>query len=269
MTNLVRNQDYIVRVAGATMRSMAGYGRYCPVSLATEVLADRWTPLILRELMNGGTRFNSIAHGLPGISRSLLSKRLRHLERHGVVELRQSPSGRGNEYHLTAAGKDLEGVVTALGRWAIEWLFDELRPDELDAPMLMWWMHRRVHEERLPRGRVVVEFCHTAPKRQSIWLVFDRGETSMCIHHPGFEPDVIITATTLALARVFYGLDTWNAAVASDAIKVDGAPRLVRALPGWFSWSPFAGETRRRAQRAASDPIGRTSRDRRHRSPTP
>src|SRR5690606_36638884 len=106
----------------------------------------------------GTTRFNDIARGLPGISRSLLVQRLRHLERKGVLELWPSPTGKGNEYRLTAAGKDLEPVVEALGRWAVEWLFDALQPHEIDPVTLTWWMHRRIAPEHLPPGRVIVQF---------------------------------------------------------------------------------------------------------------
>src|SRR5690606_3089197 len=122
--------------------AMADYGRYCPISLGSEVVADRWTPLILRELFLGNTRFNDIARGLPGISRSLLVQRLRHLERMGVVELWPSRAGRGNEYHLTPAGQGLEPVIDALGHWAVEWMFEELDPTDVDAVNLLWWMHR-------------------------------------------------------------------------------------------------------------------------------
>jgi len=230
------------------------YGRFCPVSLASDVLADRWTPLIIRELILGNTRFNDIARGLPGISRSLLVQRLRHLERKGVVELWPSPTGRGNEYHLTSAGKDLEAVVDALGRWAVEWLFDDLRPHEVDPVTLTWWMHRRIDVERLPPGRVVIEIDYTAPERQLIWMVLDRGEASVCIQHPGFDPDVVVTATTAALAEVFQGYDTWGNAVSTGAIRVDGPPGLVRSFPRWFLWSPFADITRRRAKRTAPAP---------------
>src|SRR3954451_1901890 len=160
---------------------MPEYGNYCPVAIATDVIADRWTPLIMRELMLGNTRFNDIARGLPGISRSLLVQRLRHLERKGVVELWPSPTGRGNEYRLTPPGRDLEEVVMALGRWAVEWLFDDLHPHEVDPVTLTWWMHRRIDETGLPPGRVVVEFNHTAPEHQVIWVVLDRGEASVCI----------------------------------------------------------------------------------------
>jgi DNA-binding HxlR family transcriptional regulator len=229
---------------------MPDYGRFCPVSLGSEVLADRWTPLIMRELILGNTRFNDIARGLPGISRSLLVQRLRHLERKGVVELWPSPTGRGNEYHLTPAGKDLEPVVIALGRWAVEWLFDDLRPHEVEAVNLMWWMHRRIDEAQLPPGRVVIQFDHTEPERQVLWMVLDRGEASVCLQHPGFEPDLVVTMTTPALAEVFQGYDTWSNAVAKGAISIAGPPALVRAFPRWFLWSPFSDVTRVRAKAA-------------------
>ena len=231
---------------------MPDYGRYCPVALGSEVLADRWTPLIVRELVLGNTRFNDIARGMPGISRSLLTQRLRHLERHGVIELWPSPTGKGNEYHLTPAGKDLEGVLEVLGKWSVEWLFDELHPEEIDVVTLTWWMHRRVDPERVPPGRVVVEFEHTAPERHHIWMVFDRGDASVCTQHPGFDTDVKVTTTTPALANVFQGYESWSHAVARDAIRIDGRTALTKAFPRWFLWSPFADATRDRAKRAAS-----------------
>lgn len=229
---------------------MPDYGTFCPIALGTDVLADRWTPLIVRELILGNTRFNDIARGLPGISRSLLVQRLRHLERKGVVQLWPSPTGKGSEYHLTPAGKDLEPVVMALGRWAIEWLFQDLRAEDVEPATLMWWMHRRIDAERLPPGRVVIEFQHTAPTKQIIWMVLDRGEASVCLQHPGFDTDVWVTAPTSALAEVFSGSDSWARSVSSERIRVEGLPRLVNALPKWFLWSPFADETRERALRA-------------------
>lgn len=235
---------------------MPDYGRFCPVALASEVLADRWTPLIVRELVLGNTRFNDIARGLPGISRSLLSQRLRHLERKGVVTLWPSPTGKGNEYRLTPAGRDLERVVEALGLWAVEWLFHELEPHDVDPVTLTWWMHRRINSEALPPGRVVIEFEHTAPARQVLWMVLERGEASVCVQHPGFDTDLLVTTTTPALAEVFQGYDTWAHAVAEDAIRVEGQPRLVKAMPKWFAWSPFAAATGERAQREAAAAAG-------------
>ncbi len=230
---------------------MPDYGRFCPVSMAAEVVADRWTPLIIRELVLGNTRFNDIARALPGISRSLLVQRLRHLERRGALDAWPAASGRGHEYRLTPAGRDLERVIDSLGRWAIEWLFEELRPHEVSATTLMWWMHRRVDRDRLPPDRTVLEFHHTAPEPVTIWLVMDRGEVSVCLQHPGFDVDVAVSGTTPALADVFQGYRTWGEAVDDGALDVTGPPRLVRAVPQWFLWSPWAEVTRERVRRAS------------------
>jgi DNA-binding HxlR family transcriptional regulator len=231
---------------------MTEYGRFCPVSIATEILGDRWTPLIVRELVLGNFRFNDIARGLPGISRSLLVSRLRHLERHGVIELWPSPAGRGNEYHLTPAGRDLERVIEVLGTWAVEWYFDDIRPDDVDPVTLTWWMHRRVDVARLPPHRVVIRFQYTAPDPRAIWMLMDRGEPSVCLTPPGFDDDVVVVTTTPALAAVFHGRRSWSGAVAAADIEVQGQPRLTAAMPRWFTWSPFAGATEDRMGRMAS-----------------
>ena len=216
---------------------------------ASGVIADRWTPLVLRELFFGNTRFNDIARGLPGISRSLLVQRLKHLERKGVIDRWPLPSGRGYEYRLTLAGADLEPILEAMGKWAIHWLYDELGPHEVDAVTLMWWMHRRVDRDRLPPGRVVVQFDHTEPDRVTLWLVFDRGDASVCVQHPGFDTDVLVTTTTPALAEVFQGYETWERAVSTGRVGVEGPPRLVKALPKWFLWSSLADDTRQQRAR--------------------
>ena len=235
---------------------MTEYDRYCPISMGSEVIADRWTPLIVRELILGSTRFNDIARGLPGISRSLLVQRLGHLERKGVLEKWPSPGGRGHEYHLTPAGKDLEGVVMALGRWSIEWLFHELHPHDIDARTLTWWLHHRVNDAQLPPGRTVIQIDHTSPQRLSVWIVLERGAASVCMQHPGFDSDLIVTCTTAALADVFSGRDTWRRAVDSGAICVDGPPRLARALPRWFVWSPFAPDVNARVRSNRRGAVG-------------
>ena len=226
---------------------MADYGRFCPISLGASVVSDRWTMLILREMLMGSTRFNDIARGLPGISRSLLVQRLKQFERHGVVDRWPSPTGRGHEYHLSPAGQALEPVIDALGSWAIQWLFEELDPHDVDAVTLTWWMHRRVEPSSAPDGRVVVQFDHTSPQRRTLWMVFDRGQPSVCVQHPGFDPDVIVRTPTTALAEVFQGYRTWAEAVASGDIDIAGPPRLLRAFPRWFLWSSFGARSRRRA----------------------
>jgi DNA-binding HxlR family transcriptional regulator/putative sterol carrier protein len=223
---------------------MPDYGTYCPIAIATDVIADRWTPLILRELVLGNTRFNDIARGLPGISRSLLVQRLKHLERKGVIETWPLPNGRGSEYHLTPAGKDLEPVLIVMGRWSVAWMYSNLDSTDIDAVTLMWWMHRRVDVSRLPHDRVVIEFDHTAPKRCSFWVVIEQGAASVCLQDPGYETDAVVTCTTPALGRVFSGVDTWREAVDSGEIKVTGPRALVNAMPRWFLWSPWANDMR-------------------------
>jgi DNA-binding HxlR family transcriptional regulator len=229
---------------------MPQYGRFCPVALSSEVLADRWTPLIVREMILGNTRFNDIARGLPGISRSLLTQRLRHLERRGVLLTLPSPTGRGSEYHLTQAGKDLHPVLEAMGRWAVEWLYEEFE-DDVEATTLMWWMHRLVDDAQLPPGRVVAQFDHTAPVRISIWLVLERGEASVCMQHPGIDPDVVVRASTPTLARIFSGAERWSASLANGDLEVQGPPGLARSVPSWFRWSPWSAEMQARTARAA------------------
>lgn len=223
---------------------MPDYGSFCPVSVASDALADRWTPLIVRELVLGNTRFNDIARGLPGISRSLLVQRLKHLERKGIIDAWPLPNGRGSEYRLTPAGKDLEPVLLSLGRWAIQWMYEQLDPADISPETLMWWMHRRIDAAQLPDRRVVVVFDHTAPERKRIWLMADRGEVSVCLVDPGFEVDAVVTCPTVALAQVFSGVRTWQEAVRAGDIEVSGPKALLASLPRWFLWSPWADEVR-------------------------
>jgi DNA-binding HxlR family transcriptional regulator len=227
------------------------YGQYCPVTTASEVLADRWTLLILREMVLGSTRFNDIERGLPGISRTLLSQRLRHLERKQVLELRPARSGRGHEYHLTSAGRDLEPIIIALGEWAVRWMFAEPEETEVDPATLTWWMHLRVDQSRLPDRRVVVEFDYRGPRRTVMWIMLDRGEPSVCMKHPGFDSDIVVTTSVLSLQRVFSGVDTLAAAQRDGTVVIDGPPALTREFGRWFTWSPFATVTRAAATAAA------------------
>jgi DNA-binding HxlR family transcriptional regulator len=214
------------------------YGQYCPVALGSEVLADRWTPLILREMVLGSTRFNDIERGLPGISRSLLVQRLRHLERKEVLERRPATGGRGSEYHLTEAGEDLGGVIMSLGEWAVRWKLAEPELEEVDPRVLTWWMHLRMDEERLPDRRVVIEFAYQVPRIQ-IWIVLDRGDVSVCAQHPGFDSDLVVRTDAVSMARVFNGLTTLGQAVDEGTVELLGPPALVRGFGRWFLWSPF------------------------------
>jgi DNA-binding HxlR family transcriptional regulator len=227
---------------------MADYGKYCPISLGAEVLADRWTPLILRELLMGNSRFNDFARGMPGISRTLLVQRLRHLERMGVVQTFPARTGRGSEYFLTPAGEGLRPVIDAMGQWAVEWMFEELDSADVDAVNLMWWMHRYVAVDRLPERRVTLQFDHTGPEKITLWMVIERSEASVCMQHPGWDPDVIVTSSTPALAEVFGGTRTWAEAVADRTVHLAGPPELVKGVQRWLLPNSFASRIRAQAE---------------------
>jgi DNA-binding HxlR family transcriptional regulator len=225
---------------------MHEYGQYCPIALGSEVLADRWTPLILRELVLGNTRFNDIERGLPGISRTLLSARLRHLESVGVLDRLPSRTGRGSEYFLTPSGRDLESVIQSLGEWAVRWRFVEPEPKLVDPITLTWWMHRRVDRSQLPDKRVTVEFNYHGSPSTVLWLVLDNGEPSVCMKFPGFDVDLIVRTDAVSMMRVFSGQKALLAAREDGTVQISGSPALERAFGTWFLWSPFAPAVRKR-----------------------
>jgi DNA-binding HxlR family transcriptional regulator len=221
---------------------MRTYRQYCPIARASEILAERWTPIILRNLLNGCTTFTEIAAGAPGIPRSLLTARLRELERVGVVWSEANPSGRGSLYYLTEAGQDLEALVMALGTWGERWL--ELAPEHADPYVVLWaWCNWYLRRDRLPEHRVVVQFEFPDQPRNSrlFWLVFDGERSEVCRKHPGYEPDLVVQAESMALAEWHLGRVEWVDALSAHRIRVSGPTRLGRMLPTWNRRSAFAG----------------------------
>ena len=221
------------------------YGQYCPVARASEILADRWTPLIVRELLAGIHRFNELDRGLPGISRALLVQRLRRLEETGIVERRPGADGGGPAYHLTRAGRQLQRVIDVLGGWGARWAFGEPRPHELDPVVLLWWMRRRVHRHRLPDRRVVVQFDFQGPRGGCFWLVLERSDVSVCLQHPKFEIDLVVTADLAVFYRVWLGRIPLAAATRRGWVRVEGPPALRLGFTRWLAWSPMAPAVRR------------------------
>lgn len=209
------------------------FGQYCPISRAVEVLGERWSVLIVRDMLCGATRFNDIARGLPGISRSLLAKRLRQLERAGIVE--RLDGG----YQLTEAGEDLRSVVFGLGAWGARWQFGEPRETELDPELLMWWMHDRLDFSVFPDRRIVLEFEFPSQRRR-IWIVNDAAGPSVCTVDPGFEVDVVARADLAALYEVWLGRRELRTALRDGAIELLGQPALVRRVPRLLLRSPVA-----------------------------
>jgi DNA-binding HxlR family transcriptional regulator len=223
---------------------MHSYGQYCPMAKAAEVLAERWTLLIVRDLLCGVHRFNDLARGLPGISRALLAQRLRQLERSGVVERRVAGSGRATEYHLTPAGRELQPLIDVLVAWGARWAFGDPDERDLDPVLLLWWMRGRVHRDRLPPQPVVVQFDFHGARTSTLWLILDRRDVSICLQHPGFDIDLLVTADIAAFYRVWLGRSTLAAAMRDDLVQLEGPPALTRAFPNWWAWSPTAAAVR-------------------------
>lgn len=231
------------------MSDEAGYKQFCPVSMASEVLCTRWTMVLLRELVAGSTRFNDLRRGVPKMSPSLLSKRLRELEAAGVIERRAVPGEHGiQEYHLTEAGRDLRAVVEAVGFWGQKWIESSLSLKNLDPSLLMWDMRRNLNPAPLPKRRTVIQFLYPelpASKRMW-WLVVEpQGAVDLCWSDPGFEVDLYVTTDLRTMTAIWMGLTT----VEQEAprLHLDGNTAIRARMQDWLGLSPFAGGERRRA----------------------
>jgi len=222
---------------------MRGYGQFCPVAKASEVLAERWTPLVVRELLCGSHRFNDLQRGVPLMSRSLLAKRMRELEQAGIVERRRSPDRRGPEYHLTPAGEELRPIIMGLGTWGQRWARSELSRDELDPRLLMWDMQRSIETEALPEHRVVVRFRFTDVRGnlpRVTWLILEREDVDVCYRDPGFDVDLVVSGRLRTLIEVWLGDVSFAAALGAGALELMGPHGLADAFPQWLRRSAFA-----------------------------
>jgi DNA-binding HxlR family transcriptional regulator len=219
---------------------MQKYKQFCPVARASEILAERWTPLIVRELLAGSHRFNEIERALPGISRSLLASRLRQLEDAGVLVRLPFGQSKVPEYHLSEAGRELKPVIEALGAWGVRWAFQDPQPEELDGGLLVWKIHQRINRERLPQRRTVVEFDFTGPRARRVWLLLEPREVSVCVTPPGFDADLVVRADLLLFYRVWLGQTDYHSTLRCGGLVVEGPPALASQLPHWFMWSPMA-----------------------------
>lgn len=219
---------------------MADYGQFCPVALGAEIFAERWTPLIVRELLMGGRRFSDIQRGVPRMSRNLLTQRLHSLQRSGIIEQVTGDGGHGHEYRLTSAGRELSTVIDALGNWGYRWASKDLADKDLDPDFLMWTLRRLIKPDALPEERVVLLFRFQRHKDHLYWLVLHRPEVDLCLFDPGYEVSLEIEATVEALARVCLGHIPLVEAIREGGVEVRGAPHHRRALPGWLGVTRFA-----------------------------
>ena len=211
---------------------MRTYGqRYCPVARASELFAERWTPIIVRNLLLGCGTFGELLEGAPGLSRSVLTQRLRQLERHGVV------TREGRRYALTEAGAELSAVIDALGTWGARWL--EAAPKELDPGIVLWAVAKCMDRSALPEEQVVVRF-DLRGRRERFWLLVRQPEPELCRTHPGFDEDLVVTTDAAGLGSWHMGRVSLRQAVADGLLAFAGPPRLVRAFRAWGGQTPFA-----------------------------
>jgi DNA-binding HxlR family transcriptional regulator len=223
---------------------VTSYNQYCPIARAAEIFAERWTPLIIRNLYMGCRTFTEILDGAPGMSKTLLTERLRALERCEVIERHPRTSGRGSTYHLTGAGVELVEVCIALGNWGARWL--EVAPEHLGPHVVLWSMARLADVSGLPQPRVVVRFDLTDLKRQNrYWLLMDPTHAEVCLLNPGHPEDLVVTTDSEWLAKWHMGWISLAAAQRRKLVEVAGPPRLARYLAS-LGRSKFAGVASKR-----------------------
>jgi DNA-binding HxlR family transcriptional regulator len=218
---------------------MNGYGEFCPVSLAAEIFARRWNPLIVRELLAGSSRFNDLRRGMPNITASVLSRRLDELAIAGIIERRQDDSG--TQYVLTPAGEALRPVVEQLGRWGRSWLPTEYREQDLDPRLLVWDIHRNLQLDEVP-ARTVIEmhFADAPAEYRAYWLIITPAGAEVCLTHPGGDIDLHLSSDVRTLTNIWMGNTTWASALRAQTLKLTGTSDLRRALPRWLKLNPFA-----------------------------
>lgn len=225
------------------------YGQFCPVAMAAEIVCSKWTPLVLRELLSGSTRFNDLRRGVPRMSPTLLSKRLKELEQAGVISARASGRSGVTEYRLTAAGEDLRGMIMSLGSWGQRWIESSLTLKNLDPSLLMWDMRRNIVPTSLPDRRCTVQIVYPelSAGRNTWWLVIERGEVDLCSVDPGFEVDLYVRSSLRSMTAVWMGHTTLKAEIDIGRIELTGDKAIARSMHGWLGLSLFAREKPRMA----------------------
>lgn len=224
----------------------AGYSQFCPVAMAAEILCTRWTMLVIRELVAGSTRFNDLQRGVPKMSRTLLSQRLKELEQQGIVARHViSHNSSTHEYRLTPAGQDLFPVIEAFGQWGQKWVESRLTLKNLDPSLLMWDMRRNLNPSPLPVRRTVIQFRfpELPAAQRNYWLLVDPvNDVDLCSTDPGLDVDLFVSTDLQTMTAIWMGLTTVRAA--RNKIEFDGNRGLAASMQTWLGLSPFATQKR-------------------------
>lgn len=226
------------------MTDTQGYGQFCPIAVAAEILAERWTPLVLRAFFCGATRYNEIQGSVPRMSSALLARRLKELEHAGIITKSRAKTGRGSAYALTESGKELFPVLDKMGLWAQKWLRREITDSKNLDPDAMFWELRQsiLAHHHHTEGRRVVEFQLSGmpSNRRFYWLVFDGPEVDICVKNPGHEIDLWVTSSMRTLVQIWLGHRSLSEAMDDESLRLDGTNREVATFSTWFVGSPMA-----------------------------
>ena len=235
---------------------MRDYGQFCPIARSSELLAERWTPIIVRNLLNGCRTFTEIRQGAPGISTALLAQRLESLERHGVLDRTVNPSGRGATYELTEMGLALRTVLDAMGQWGAHWL--EIEPRHRDPAYVLWATLKLVDVDRIPTHTTVVRFELRDRPGAGYWLILRRPQPELCLRPSGYAEDIVCRTDSTTLIDLHLKRLGYVAAIRDGRVDLIGPRRLTRQFRSWFRNSPFAEfipDTSLPRARSAANPI--------------
>ncbi len=217
------------------------YGQFCPISKALDVLGERWTLLIVRELLLGATRFNELQRGLSLISPSILTKRLNDLDTAGIILRKKIPGQKGHEYQLTARGRELMPVIEALGVWGMRWARSNMLDTELDIELLMLYLERSIQRDKLPSGETVVRFQFTnLDNYRDWWLIVKPDHTDICLKDPGRDVDVYFTVDLRTMVELWMGDCSYKSAINDGRLKLVGHTALTRSVTDWLALASFA-----------------------------
>ena len=221
---------------------MRSYGQFCPVAKAAELFCERWTALILRDLAAGATRFSELHRGVPLMSPTLLSRRLKQLEAEGVIERRRSSRGKSWTYHLTAAGEEFVPLVEALGVWGQRWSRRQLAENEIDLGLLLWTLERSVKADAFQARQAVVrlQLSDQPPGKDLWWFVNNNGRCELCLEDPGFEVTLYLASTLPDMIHIVRGDLSLTRALETDRLEAIGSPNARKRLAAWLNLGPLA-----------------------------
>ncbi|MEM9375189.1 MAG: winged helix-turn-helix transcriptional regulator [Pseudomonadota bacterium] len=221
------------------------YKQFCPIAKATEILGEKWTILIVREILMGGRRFNELQRGLGGISTALLTNRLKSLEEQGMIVRRRTHGQNSYEYHPTQACEALLPVLISLGEWGLCWAKHTLLDDDFDVEFLMFYLERSIDPSAIPGSKAVIRFLFTDLEEQrEWWLLVTDGTPQLCLRDPGLDVDVYLTGTVRAMTDVWMGDRTYREAIKSGDLDIQGDPALTKNVRAWLKPSVFEESSR-------------------------